>query len=413
LSVLVDPADSLFFLRTPMPNPSLAAAAALLLFLSPGPARGEVLVIAPVEPVVAGSAITLDLYFKNESEETRIVSPPKVITARLSVERTSSPLELKAEEASDVSPLRLAPRSFVRIAYTATLPLSLEGLVKLSLEGVTANPVLLAVRPAPEPPPVAAAASDVPREAEPSPPQPAPFALISPYEPLYFIYGTRGGESAKFQLSFKYRFVRPDRDLARLLPGIEDIYLGYAQTSLWDLERESKPFRDTSYKPRFFYFEENLWRSAGDRLRVGLETGYGHESNGRDGDQSRSIDILYARPIFALGNRQDYHLVAAPGVWVYLDKEENPDIDEFRGYADLYLALQKTDSWQLATTLRLGSDGDKGSVQVDLSYPLTRIGFGNIDGYLLAQYFNGYGESLLDYNRKLRSQFRFGVMLLR
>uniref|UniRef100_UPI002FDD0E53 phospholipase A n=1 Tax=Pelomicrobium sp. TaxID=2815319 RepID=UPI002FDD0E53 len=240
-----------------------------------------------------------------------------------------------------------------------------------------------------------------------------PFALISPYEPLYFIYGTRDGENAKFQLSFKYRFVRPDRDLARLLPGIEDIYLGYAQTSLWDLERESKPFRDTSYKPRLFYFKEGLWRSAGDRLRLGLEAGYGHESNGRDGDQSRSIDILYARPVFTFGNRQDYHLVAAPGVWAYLDKEENPDIDEFRGYGDLYIALQKTDSWQLATTLRLGSDGDKGSVQVDLSYPLTRIGFGNIDGYLLAQYFNGYGESLLDYNRKLRSQFRFGVMLLR
>jgi outer membrane phospholipase A len=396
-----------------MPIPSFAAAAALLLFLGHGPARGEVLVIAPGEPVVAGSAITLNLYFKNESEETRIVSPPKVITARLSVERTSSPLELKAEEASDVSPLHLAPRSFARIAYTATLPLSLEGLARLSIEGVAANPVLLAVRPAPEPAPLTKGVTGEMRQAEPSPPQPAPFALISPYEPMYFIYGTRGNENAKFQLSFKYRFVRPDKALARVLPGIEDLYLGYTQTSLWDLEQASKPFRDTSYKPRLFYFRESLWRSAGDRLRVGLETGYGHESNGRDGDQSRSIDILYARPVFTLGNRQDYHLVAAPGVWAYLDKEENPDIDEFRGYGDLYLALQKTDSWQLATTLRLGSGGDKGSVQVDLSYPLTRIGFGNIDGYLLAQYFNGYGESLLDYNRKLRSQFRFGVMLLR
>ncbi len=396
-----------------MPIPSFAAAAALLLFLGAEPVRGDVLVIAPGEPVVAGSVITLDLYFKNDSDEARVVSPPKVITARLSVERTASPLELRAQAGNDVSPLRLSPRAFVRIAYTGTLPRSLEGLVRLSLEGVAANPVLLAVRPAPEPAPQAQAAFEEPRKAEPSPPQPAPFALISPYELMYFIYGTRGSESAKFQLSFKYRFVRPDRDLARLLPGIEDIYLGYTQTSLWDLERESKPFRDTSYKPRLFYFKESLWRSAGDRLRVGLEAGYGHESNGRGGPESRSIDILYARPAFTLGNRQDYHLVAAPMVWTYLDKDENSDIDRFRGYGELYLALQKVDSWQLATTLRLGSDGSKGSVQVDLSYPLTRIGFGNIDGYLLAQYFNGYGESLLDYSRKLRSQFRFGVMLLR
>lgn len=391
--------------------PSLAAAAMLLLGV--GPAGGEVLVIAPGEPVVAGSVVTFELYFKNDGDEIRMVSPPKIIVARLSAERTSSPLELRAEREESVSPLRLAPRAFARIVYTATLPLSLEGPVRLSLESMAANPVLLVVRPAPVSTSVAGTPTTAPRAAEPSPPQPAPFALISSYEPLYFIYGTRGGESAKFQLSFKYRFVRPDRDLARLLPGIEDIYLGYTQTSLWDLERESKPFRDTSYKPRFFYFKESLWSSTGDRLRIGLEAGYGHESNGRGGPESRSIDILYGRPVFTLGDRQGYHLVAAPGVWVYLDKEENPDIAEFRGYADLSLALQKTDSWQLATTLRLGSDGDRGSVQVDLSYPLTRIGFGNIDGYLLAQYFNGYGESLLDYNRKLRSQLRFGVMLLR
>ena len=100
-------------------------------------------------------------------------------------------------------------------------------------------------------------------------------------------------------------------------------------------------------------------------------------------------------------------------VWAYLDKHENADIDAFRGHFDLYLGLQKADSWQLSTNLRLGSEGGRGSMQVDLSYPLTPIGLGNIDGYLLAQYFNGYGESLLDYNRKLRSQLRFGVMLLR
>lgn len=391
---------------------SSTMAAAVLLYAA-GVASADVLVIAPAEPVVAGTTMTLELYFKNESNTPRTVTVPKVISARLSAGSSSSPMELKAREARDVPAVQLAPQSFVRVAYTGTLPTSLDGMVTLALDGLTANRILLAVRPAPEPAPVTKGVTGEIRQAEPSPPQPAPFALISPYEPMYFIYGTRGNENAKFQLSFKYRFVRPDKALARVLPGIEDLYLGYTQTSLWDLEQASKPFRDTSYKPRLFYFRESLWRSTDDRLRLGLEAGYGHESNGRDGADSRSIDILYAKPIFTLGNRLDYHLIAAPMVWAYLDKHENADIDAFRGHFDLYLGLQKADSWQLSTNLRLGSEGGRGSMQVDLSYPLTPIGLGNIDGYLLAQYFNGYGESLLDYNRKLRSQLRFGVMLLR
>jgi phospholipase A1/A2 len=52
-------------------------------------------------------------------------------------------------------------------------------------------------------------------------------------------------------------------------------------------------------------------------------------------------------------------------------------------------------------------------VQVDASYPLRKPTFGNLGGYIHLQYFNGYGESLLDYNRKLRSQFRIGLMVTR
>ena len=55
----------------------------------------------------------------------------------------------------------------------------------------------------------------------------------------------------------------------------------------------------------------------------------------------------------------------------------------------------------------------KGSAQLDLSYRLKRMLFSDAGGFLHFQYFNGYGESLLDYNQRRRPQFRVGVSIVR
>lgn len=54
----------------------------------------------------------------------------------------------------------------------------------------------------------------------------------------------------------------------------------------------------------------------------------------------------------------------------------------------------------------------KGSISGDLSYPLRRLLGGGPDFYLFAQSFTGYGENLLDYNKRV-SRLRLGVALVR
>jgi outer membrane phospholipase A len=65
---------------------------------------------------------------------------------------------------------------------------------------------------------------------------------------------------------------------------------------------------------------------------------------------------------------------------------------------------------QLSTLLRAGKDFDRGSAQFDLTIPLRKIVRSPL--FLQAQYFNGYGESLLFYKQR-EDQFRVGLGLFR
>jgi outer membrane phospholipase A len=40
------------------------------------------------------------------------------------------------------------------------------------------------------------------------------------------------------------------------------------------------------------------------------------------------------------------------------------------------------------------------------------LGVGPVSGYLHAQFFTGYGESLLDYNQRNKSQLRIGFAIV-
>lgn len=243
--------------------------------------------------------------------------------------------------------------------------------------------------------------------------EPAQPSALGFHEPIYFLVGGHDPRSARFQFSFRYRLFDDQGVVAETLPVVRGLYLGFTQTSLWDLASDSKPFRDTSFRPSLFY--RWMLSDPDDGGWVALSGGYEHESNGKDGTNSRSIDTAFlraeARHYFDFGDGRTYFGIA-PKVWTYLDKGDNPDIAEFRGYGELGLRFGRDDGLMLTALLRRGTE-DKTGTQVDLSYPLRQSVFSGVGAFLHLQYFTGYGETLIDYKESRTSQFRVGFSLVR
>lgn len=232
---------------------------------------------------------------------------------------------------------------------------------------------------------------------------------IGPYQPIYFLVGTEP-EKSKFQLSLKYRFFNPNGSWGRSHPWLRGFHIAYTQTSLWDLESDSKPFEDTSYKPEFFYLTSNLNILGHSITNCFFQTGYQHESNGQGGLNSRATDMIYIRPIFILYHeRSQLGISIAPKLWLYLSNEDKT-LKDYRGYFDLVVTCGKADSLVAQSSFRWAKEGP--SVEVDLSYPLHQILFGNLDIYLQVQYTNALAETLLNF-RKRTQALRIGFALVR
>jgi len=232
---------------------------------------------------------------------------------------------------------------------------------------------------------------------------------LSAYEPIYFSVGTRGGTTSRFQISAKYRLFSPAGGRAPTFG--ENFYFGYTQQSLWDLQSESMPFVDTTFNPSLFWLNENLWNSQDLHWRLGLNTGVEHRSNGKDGDDSRSLNDFYIQP--AINYRFDggSTLTFAPRIKAYFGVEdENRDYTHYAGHVDWNLRWAQDNGAVVSAMYRQGSSKHR-TTQLDFAWPLKRTWL-NMNGYLHVQYFNGYGETLLGYNQRNESQFRIGLSLV-
>ncbi len=204
---------------------------------------------------------------------------------------------------------------------------------------------------------------------------------------------------AKFQLSIKMPLAY---DLFGTSSGL---YLGYTNRSFWQAynTKLSSPFRETNHEPEIWLSFYNSWRILGFRNTVD-SIGLSHQSNGRAGALSRSWNRIYARFIFEKDN-----LTFEFKPWWRIpeskDNDDNPDIDDYLGYFEfggVYKDGDNTFSMRVRNNLR--SNENRGSLQLDWSFPLTHY----LRGYV--QWFNGYGESLIDYNHNVNS-FGIGIQM--
>lgn len=390
----------------------------LLIGLLATAASAEQVLVPVTTNVAAGGRIEVDLLLANDAAESRRFDLPARLTLR-SEDHTGA-ADLVLDAVGQQSPqVQLAPGSFHRARYAGTLPDAVAGELVLRPVDFEAGAIVILVSAAEESsaaPASTGAPGNGPQSGDPAQqaiatdPDSERFAsAFSPYEPNYFSVGSRGPTNARFQVSMKFRLFNPDTKT----PFLEKLYLSYSQTSIWNLSATSKPFYDSSYRPSLFFLDDAIsqWPFAGSRL--GFQAGLEHESNGKDEAESRSINIAFVKPTFTLPLTGNYFVSYAPKVYGYLDRDDNPDIAEYRGYADHILKVGETDGWQFASTIRKGTRSGVYSYLLDASYPLRRPTLGNLGGYLHVQYFNGYGESLLDYNRRFPPQFRIGLMITR
>jgi phospholipase A1 len=197
---------------------------------------------------------------------------------------------------------------------------------------------------------------------------------------------------AKLQLSFKVKAAEG------LFNKSADLWFGYTVTSYWQAYNSgvSAPFRETDYEPEAMLVFRTDYDIAGLKGRF-INLGLVHQSNGRSVALSRSWNRVYAQFGFERG---DFALLIRP--WYRIPEsaanDNNPDIKNYMGSGDLVASYSKGgNTYSVLLRNNLKSTANRGALQANWSFPL----HGRLQGYI--QYFNGYGESLIDYNYKQQS----------
>ena len=243
--------------------------------------------------------------------------------------------------------------------------------------------------------------------------------VITPHKPNYLIAGYNTSDpnlapyqeafpnedfsfqdtELKFQLSLKFLLVD------NLFGNNGDIYAAYTNRSFWQaFNRDiSSPFRETNHEPEAWIRFDTDWKLLGLTNRA-VSLGVSHQSNGRSGPLSRSWNRVYANFIF---ERDNFYFGIKPWWRIPEDSEDddNPDITDYLGNFEFQGVYKRgRHNFGLMVRNNLDTSDNNGAVQLDWSFPLYK----HLRGYV--QWFNGYGESLIDYDHYTNT-FGAGIQL--
>ncbi|MDR2920634.1 MAG: phospholipase A [Tannerella sp.] len=222
------------------------------------------------------------------------------------------------------------------------------------------------------------------------------------YKDNYFIGGipigdriTSANSNVKFQLSISQKLTRSK------LPFDTYLFIQFTQKTIWNVFEESLPIYDLNFNPGVgighLIIHKN--RYVG-RSYLMLE----HESNGKDGINSRSWNKVTVGATYYLTKNFEVQ----GKFWIpIVDGENNKDILKYCGLGQAALSYQTNNKRLKAcviTTFR--KDWWGMNTQWELSYKINN----NENQYMFLQYYNGYGEYLLDYD-KFQSMLRIGFVI--
>lgn len=222
------------------------------------------------------------------------------------------------------------------------------------------------------------------------------------YKDNYFTVGTTPfakptttNSDVKFQISLAIRLTD------NVLPWESFLFLMYTQKTLWNVFQESMPMRDLNFNPGIGWSKPffNKDRYVG-KLTLMLE----HESNGRDGEDSRSWNKVSLSGSTIINE----WLMVHAKFWIpIIDGENNRDILKYCGIYQSGVVIttpNKRFSWGLTWVKRSGFNLNFNTIW-DFSWRVSD----KTNLNLFAQYYNGYGENLLDYNQ-FHSRLRVGII---
>ena len=186
------------------------------------------------------------------------------------------------------------------------------------------------------------------------------------------------------------------------LPLNDHLFLSYTQKAMWNIFEESLPFHDLNFNPGIGLQKLIVHKGkvVGSAILM-LE----HESNGRDGEASRSWNKV------SLSGRAlvDPQFIVHAKTWIpIVDGENNKDILKYSGIfqagaqylstngrwvADVTFVKRKGWNLNFNTTLNVG-------------YRIRQ----RDNQFIMLHFYDGYGENMLDYN-KYHCRLRIGLLI--
>ena len=218
----------------------------------------------------------------------------------------------------------------------------------------------------------------------------------------YFIGGipigykpTSTNSDVKFQLSISQRLTKSK------LPFDTYLFIQYTQKAFWNVFQKSLPMRDLNFNPGIglghLIIRNNKYIGKAFLM---LE----HESNGKDSISSRSWNkVTFATALNFSKNWETQFKTWIPIV----DGKYNKDLLKYAGIFQI-AANYRTDNrrFNCGVILTKRKTWTSFNTQIELSYKFNN----NENQYFFLQYYNGYAENLLEYN-KYKSMLRIGFII--